>query len=858
MLSGSWKLEGGSWRKTESAIKSSCPIILQALYYYQYRAADGRLIEICEGDQFILIRKSNDDWWQVRRVGQPKKIKPFYVPAAYVTEMPPLSPVLQCSTLPQCIGRTQNEHHQVSGPMAACRSLEDLTKAPPKSRLMGYRSYLNLNSKDEGQGVISYISPACPSPISRSKSSSILPQNPYEEADKEVDKEVGKAQSSLSLSVPPNMLHKFDFSNRPSNLKLLPDFHEPNQRSPMADSPIYSNLEELKSLRVDPPSPTSSPIQILDLWERHLDPASGRNFFVNTVTKEKSWKPPRKSRDRAATGPCTSPGNISCDNESSESSLSSWHDSGEHLKTATFDHDLEAHICRVQGRDVKRLQTQRKILSSNTSSLRHIVSSENLVGRNSSATAEWLNTRSRTLPAERIGYSGSMILTEGNPAKVPHHAGLPHNNFSEETEKNVCFISPTSSLESPLLSSPELEKAGLLNKTKIAEGGRKLKKNWSVSWVVLAGNSLVFYKDPKAQSPSSWKPGSSRPESSVDLRGAIVDWSRRDMTSKKNVFRLRTVTGNEFLLQSDNDVVINEWYQTIRSVIERLDRENPLDDLLMYSLRRSGSMELMDGSGDEEEDGFKLKGRFFSTRSSVGADCPEKSRVRSRLKKLITKRPPLHTLQEKGLIRDQVFGCRLDALCERDKAMVPKFVRLCAEAVEKRGLEADGIYRVNGNLAIIQKLRFIVDHEEKLNLDSSEWEDIHVITGALKLFFRELPEPLIPFEFFEPFVEAVKIPDYAQKVECIKELVNSLPLPNRGTMQYIFTHLRKVMEQSESNRMTTQNIGIVFGPTLMRPEKDFSNMAVHMIYQNQVVELILTEFSNIFGSDTDDASPPAR
>lgn len=48
--------------------------------------------------------------------------------------------------------------------------------------------------------------------------------------------------------------------------------------------------------------------------------------------------------------------------------------------------------------------------------------------------------------------------------------------------------------------------------------------------------------------------------------------------------------------------------------------------------------------------------------------------------------------------------------------------------------------------------------------------------------------------------------------------------------------------------MTTQNIGIVFGPTLMRPERDNGNMAVNMVYQNQAVELILNEFDHIFGT----------
>ncbi|MBN3296158.1 RHG15 protein, partial [Amia calva] len=365
------------------------------------------------------------------------------------------------------------------------------------------------------------------------------------------------------------------------------------------------------------------------------------------------------------------------------------------------------------------------------------------------------------------------------------------------------------------------EKAGLLNKTKIAEGGRKLRKNWNPSWVVLVGNSLVFFKDPKAQTPSSWKPGNSKPESSVDLRGAQLHWAN-ELSSKKNVFRLRTVTGNEFLLQSDTDSVIREWYSTIQSVIDRLVRT--LHCVLCRSL---------------------------VPRSTSNLENSEKKRVKSRLKKLILKRPPLQALQEKGLIKDQVFGCRLDALCEREKNTVPKFVRMCTEAVEKRGLEADGIYRVSGNLAVIQKLRFIVDHEEKLNLDDSQWEDIHVITGALKMFFRELPEPLVPYGFFNDFVETVKIPDYLDRLTRMKWLVQKLPPPNHDTMRFIFTHLKRVNEHSDTNRMTTQNIGIVFGPTLMRPERDFTNMAVNMVYQNQAVELILSEYEHIFGPERD-------
>uniref|UniRef100_A0A8C3SD70 Rho-GAP domain-containing protein n=1 Tax=Chelydra serpentina TaxID=8475 RepID=A0A8C3SD70_CHESE len=225
-------------------------------------------------------------------------------------------------------------------------------------------------------------------------------------------------------------------------------------------------------------------------------------------------------------------------------------------------------------------------------------------------------------------------------------------------------------------------------------------------------------------------------------------------------------------------------------------------------------------------------------------------------RRFIVKRPPLQSLQEKGLIRDQVFGCRLDALCQRENDMVPRFVRLCVEAVEKRGLDADGIYRVSGNLAVIQKLRFVVDRgerlrprgwggwreqAERLSLADPEWDDVHVVTGALKLFFRELPEPLVV-----TWLLPAELPASGERVQRLGELVQSLPPPNYATLRYILAHLRKVMEHADVNRMTRQNIGIVFGPTLLRPEKELASMAVDMVHQNQAVELLLSEFQRIF------------
>ncbi|KAM4045075.1 rho GTPase-activating protein 9 isoform 4-T4 [Anomaloglossus baeobatrachus] len=451
-----------------------------------------------------------------------------------------------------------------------------------------------------------------------------------------------------------------------------------------------------------------------------------------------------------------------------------------------------------------------------------------------------------------LTYTRSMVLSHSQRPRLSHRRNLSHHMLEDFNNANVTVLDVPH----------EVEKAGQLNKTKIAEGGRKLKKNWTSALIVLTGNSLVFYKDPKVQAPSGWKPSNSKPESSMDLRGADIDWAQ-DMSSKKNVIHLRMVTGNEFLLQSDKEGVVQEWYDALHRVIERLERENPLDEII---LRRAGSMENLDGSGGEEDSPLKAKDNRKFPLSWVGnVGGVDKKKVKHRLKKMLLMRPTLLALQEKGLIKDQVFGCRLDALCCREHSTIPKFVRLCIEAVNLKGLDVDGIYRVNGNLSIIQKLRFIVDREravttdgrylfpeqltqeEKLDLNSPEWEDIHVITGALKMFFRELPEPVIPFSLFDEFISASQISDVDEKVQTMKELVRNLPEPNHDTLNYIICHLNSVKDHCEMNRMTTQNIGIVFGPTLMRPEMEqFANIAANMVYQNQVVENFLTHYEEIF------------
>uniref|UniRef100_A0A493TYK4 Rho GTPase activating protein 12 n=1 Tax=Anas platyrhynchos platyrhynchos TaxID=8840 RepID=A0A493TYK4_ANAPP len=382
------------------------------------------------------------------------------------------------------------------------------------------------------------------------------------------------------------------------------------------------------------------------------------------------------------------------------------------------------------------------------------------------------------------------------------------------------------------------EKYGLLNVTKITENGKKVRKNWMSSWAVLQGSSLLFTKT--QGSGTGWKFGvnQSKPEFTVDLKGALIDWASKDKSSKKNVIELRTRQGTELLIQSDNDSFINEWYKVLNYTI---NNQVESDEALEDEVPDSPGVEKQDKE-KENKDSKKLR----SMKMSSNIDSTDQKKTKTKLKKFLTRRPTLQAVREKGYIKDQVFGSNLTSLCQRENSTVPKFVKLCIEHVEEHGLDVDGLYRVSGNLAVIQKLRFAVNHDEKLDLNDSKWEDIHVITGALKMFFRELPEPLFTYNHFNDFVNAIK-QEPRQRVHAVKDLIKQLPKPNQDTMQVLFRHLKRVVENGEKNRMTYQSVAIVFGPTLLKPEKETGNIAVHTVYQNQIVELILLELNAIFG-----------
>lgn len=779
-------------------------VYIEVEYDYEYEAKDRKIV-IKQGERYILVKKTNDDWWQVK---PDENSKTFYVPAQYVKEVTRkalMPPVKQAVGLP-------NNSMKITPSLHLQRSTENVNKLPELSSFGKPSSSVHGTSliRDANQNFGPSYNPS----QTVSLSLDLTHNNGKFSTDSHSPKVSGQNTTRLFGHFPgPEFLdiEKTSFSQdqscdsagegservhqdsesgdelSSSSTEQIRATTPPNPGRP--DSPVYANLQELKlSQSALPPLPGSPAIQINGEWETHKD-SSGRSYYYNRGTQERTWKPPRWTRDTSmGKGDFQSPGEP------------------EWLKHV--DDQGRQYYYSADG---SRSEWELPKYNASSQQQREIIKSRSLDRR----------------------LQEPIVLTKWRHSTIV----LDTNDKESPPASKPCFPENESSPSSPKHQDTGQEKYGLLNVTKITENGKKVRKNWLSSWAVLQGSSLLFTKT-QGSSTSWFGSNQSKPEFTVDLKGATIEMASKDKSSKKNVLELKTRQGTELLIQSDNDTFINDWFKVLSTTINNQTIE--AEEAIEEEIPDSPGIEKHDKEKDHK-DPKKLRSMKVSS-----IDSSEQKKTKKNLKKFLTRRPTLQAVREKGYIKDQVFGANLANLCQRENGTVPKFVKLCIEHVEEYGLDVDGIYRVSGNLAVIQKLRFAVNHDEKLDLNDSKWEDIHVITGALKMFFRELPEPLFTFIHFNDFVNAIK-QEPRQRVAAVKDLIKQLPKPNQDTMQILFRHLKRVIENGEKNRMTCQSIAIVFGPTLLKPEKETGNIAVHTVYQNQIVELILLEINSIFG-----------
>ncbi|XP_052640995.1 rho GTPase-activating protein 27 isoform X2 [Harpia harpyja] len=846
----------------EAAVPAEEALVLVE-YGFEYRAKDGTLVSIKPNERYVLLKRTNHHWWHVKRSGD---TRPFYIPAQYVKELPPIAAPAPLDPPPP--------GHAGTDPAM-------LTPRQPPAYEYRFVGAAEMEEPAGGCSVPRRDSPPALSSFRVSPGLSPHPTEPVRPSHSlddlaRVTLAPRGATATGSRGHPPG--HTRPLGKSRSETLYAPgkdrdtargwpgSGHAAQARKEPEEppAPIYLNIQELREEAAATSSAPEEASSSVSDWETHTDTDSGHLFYYNPVTGETTWDCPFGQAEDGVS-PVASPASSLAHSPefpeweqymdeasgqaffyNSVTGETSW--DPPHTGDGGSSQDMYPGVTRYGPMEQRPPTPETDYPDLSPDELEGYPEEDySPVGSYVQGAALSLSPRRPEelgSPPGWYGHShpeGAVFCPEHFTSDTVPTSGRHDRASSGSSQDSGLFawhstVPPVLGLKEEKFKS--LEKAGVLNRTKTVDRGKRLRKNWSSSWTVLEGGILTFFKDSKHSAAGALRHPSTltTPEHTVELRGATLAWAGKDKSSKKHVLELKTREGSEFLIQHDSEQIITAWQKAIADSIGRLGTGLP-DEEDAESGAEFGSREKLGGSEEK-----RAAGQVMGSASGES----DYSKVRNKLRKFLQRRPTLQSLRERGYIKDQVFGCSLQALCERERGTVPRFVLQCIQTVERRGLDIDGLYRVSGNLATIQKLRYKVEHDEHLDLDDGRWEDIHVVTGALKLFFRELPEPLVPFSHFDKFIAAIKMQDPTRRGRCVRDLVFSLPPVHHDTMKVLFHHLCRVIEYKEENRMSVQSIAIVFGPTLLRPASEEGNMAMHMVFQNQVVEHILNQYSYIF------------
>ncbi|NXX46191.1 RHG31 protein, partial [Tricholaema leucomelas] len=215
-------------------------------------------------------------------------------------------------------------------------------------------------------------------------------------------------------------------------------------------------------------------------------------------------------------------------------------------------------------------------------------------------------------------------------------------------------------------------------------------------------------------------------------------------------------------------------------------------------------------------------------------------------------------LKRKGAA--SAFGCDLTEYLESSGQDVPYVLKSCAEFIETHGI-VDGIYRLSGVTSNIQKLRqeFVSDQCPDLTREVY-LQDIHCVGSLCKLYFRELPNPLLTYELYKKFTEAVSRFPEDEQLARIQNVIQELPPSHYRTLEYLIKHLTHLASFSNMTNMHTRNLALVWAPNLLRSKEieavgcngDAAFLEVRV--QQLVIEFILNHVDQIFTNNRKDSS----
>ncbi|NXI61501.1 RHG25 protein, partial [Anseranas semipalmata] len=211
-----------------------------------------------------------------------------------------------------------------------------------------------------------------------------------------------------------------------------------------------------------------------------------------------------------------------------------------------------------------------------------------------------------------------------------------------------------------------------------------------------------------------------------------------------------------------------------------------------------------------------------------------------------------------------VFGQRLAETMAYEQKFgqhqVPILVQKCAEFIREHGMNEEGIFRLPGQDNLVKQLRDAFDAGERPSFDRET--DVHTVASLLKLYLRELPEPVVPWMQYEDFLLCGQVLDMDERKghqELLKQL-SLLPRDNYNLLSYICRFLHEIQLNSSINKMSVDNLATVIGVNLIRPKiEDPATIMRGTLQIQKVMTVMISDHADLFPPSKDVLpSPPTQ
>ncbi|XP_048786270.1 LOW QUALITY PROTEIN: rho GTPase-activating protein 32-like [Lagopus muta] len=235
--------------------------------------------------------------------------------------------------------------------------------------------------------------------------------------------------------------------------------------------------------------------------------------------------------------------------------------------------------------------------------------------------------------------------------------------------------------------------------------------------------------------------------------------------------------------------------------------------------------------------------------NSVPKPVPKKrGKLLTFLRSVVKARPKQR--KEREVEKERVFGRDLGEHLLHSGRDVPQVLQSCAEFIEQHGV-VQGIYRLSGVASNVQRLRQEFESEQVPELTV---RDVHSASSLCKMYFRELPTPLLTDQLYDKFSDAVGATTEEERLVRMRDVIQQLPAPHYRTLAYLMRHLACLAGHCSTTNMHAKNLAIAWAPNLLRSQQSESACAsgraacTELQTQSSVVEFIIDHTDVLFCS----------